>query len=78
MTVTYWYVTWYKDDSITTIRRDDVMSLSVLCMSGAMNNVLSHGNRTNANNTTTSFSSLSVAAAAVAVVYPMVLHTYSI
>ena len=77
MTVTCWYVTWYKDDSATTIR-DDVMSLSVLCMSGAMNNVLSHGNRANANNTTTYFSSLSVAAAAVAVVYPMVSHTYSI
>ena len=70
-------MTLYTDDSVTTIR-DDVMSLSVLCMSGAMNNVLSHGNRMNANNTSTSFSSLSVAAAAVAVVYPMVLHTYSI
>ena len=70
-------MTLYTDDSVTTIR-DDVMSLSVLCMLGAMNNVLSHGNRMNANNTSTSFSSLSVAAAAVAVVYPMVLHTYSI
>jgi len=47
-------------------------------MPGAKNYVFSDGNRTNDNNTTTSFSSLSVAAAAVAVVYPTVLHTYSI
>ena len=77
MTVTCWYVTWYTGDSVTTIR-DDEMSLSVLCMPGAMNNVLSHGNHANANDTTTSFSSLSVAAAAVAGVYPIVLYTYSI
>jgi len=63
MTVTCWYVTWYTDDSVTTIR-DDVMSLSVLCMSGAMNNnVLSNGNHMNDNNTIASSSSLSDAAA---------------
>ena len=49
------------------------------CMPGATNYVLSDENRMNDNNTSTSFSSLSVAAAAVAVVvYPTVLHTYSI
>ena len=73
--VTCWYVTWYTDDSVTTIR-DDVMSLSVLCMSGAMNNALSNGNHTNDNNTTASSSSLS-AAAAVTVASPWVRHKYS-
>ena len=47
-------------------------------MPGVMNYVLSDGNRMNDNNTTTSFSSLSVATAAVAVVYPTVLHTYTV
>ena len=75
MTVTYWYVTWYTDDSVTTIR-DDVMSLSVLCMSGAMNNVLSNGNHTNDNNTIASSSALS-AAAAVTVASPWVQLKYS-
>ena len=42
MMVACWYVTWYTDDSVKTIH-DDVISLSVLCMSGAMNNVLSDG-----------------------------------
>ena len=48
------------------------------CMPGAMNNVSSDGTHPNDNNTTISSSSLSVAAAAVAVVYPKVLHRYSI
>jgi len=71
-------VTWYTDDCVTTIRDDVmVMSLSVLCMSGVTNNALFNGIHSNDNNTTPSSSSLS-AAAAVTVVYPTVLHTYSI
>mmetsp|Transcript_31161 Transcript_31161/g.34908 ORF Transcript_31161/g.34908 Transcript_31161/m.34908 type:complete len:138 (-) Transcript_31161:36-449(-) len=45
-----------------------------VCMSGAMNNVLSDGNHTNDNNTTTSSSSLTDA---VAVASPWVRRVYS-
>ena len=68
-------MTWYTDEIVTTIR-DDVMSLSVLCISGAMNNVLSNGNHTNDNNTIASSSSLTNAAA-VAVASPWVRRMYS-
>mmetsp|Transcript_36883 Transcript_36883/g.41640 ORF Transcript_36883/g.41640 Transcript_36883/m.41640 type:complete len:83 (+) Transcript_36883:125-373(+) len=67
-------MTWYMDEDSVTAIRDDVMSLSVLCMSGAMNNVLSDGNHTNDNNTTTSSSSLTDA---VAVASPWVRRVYS-
>jgi len=76
----FWLVrmTWYTDeDSVTTIL-DDVMSLSVLCMSDAMNNVLSNGNHTNNNNNTAPSSSLSVDAVAVAVAMSWVRHVYGI
>ena len=68
-------MTWYTDDSVTTIRDDDdVVSLSVLYMLGAMNNVSSDGTHPNDNNTTTSSSSLTDA---VAVASPWVRRVYS-
>ena len=51
-------MTWYTDDSVTTIRDDDVMALPEYCMSGAMNNVLPDGNNTNDVNTTIYSSSI--------------------
>jgi len=75
----FWLVrmTWYTDeDSVTTIL-DDVMSLSVLCMSDAMNNVLSNGNHTNDNNITIPSSFLSVVAVTVAVALSWVRCVYS-
>ena len=54
------------------------MPLSVLYMSGAMDDVSSDGNYTNGNNTTTSSSSLlDAAAAAAAVTSPFVRRVYS-
>ena len=59
-------MTWYTDDSVTTIL-DDV---TTYCKMGAMNNVSSDGNHMHDNNTTTSPSSLSNTAAVVAVDSP--------
>ena len=65
-------MTWYTDDSITTVR-NDVMLLSVLYMPGAaMNYASSGGNHMHNNNTTTPSSFLSDAGADVAVASPWV------
>ena len=70
-------MTWYTDDSVTTIH-DDVVSLSVLYMLGAaINNVSSNGNHINNNNTTTPSSFLLDDAATVTVAYPWVRHGYN-
>ena len=72
-------MTGYTYDSVTTIRDDVMMLLSVVYMQHAMNDVSSDGCHTNGNNTTTSSYSLldSCGGAAVAVASPRVRDVYS-
>ena len=72
-------MTWYTDDSITTVCDDCSWwwCRFQYCMLGAMKYILSGGNDTNGNTTDSSSCSSFSTAAAVTVVSPWVRHVYS-